>query len=391
MMPKDVQSFAIVCCNTVFFPRSAPKLAAQRLWALRHVATSHPLFRPLSLRETSLRRQHDDRPVRKIVRAMAAALLLTFGAQPAVASSLDVVVTIKPIHSLVAQVMGDTGQPKLLIDGAASPYTFSLKPSDARALNNADAVFRVSETLEPFTRRILASLPETVRVVTLASSSGLTLLPMRSGDGFEEHDHEHGHDHGHKHGEAEKAKKSNGANREAQQDAIDGHIWLDPENAKVMLRVIAERLGELAPDQAATFDKNAATAITALDALQSEISRAIEPHRGKAFVVFHDAYQYFETRFAIPALGSITVSPEVQPSARRLSEIRRKIRELGAACVFAEPQFKSRLIDTVIEGTNARSGVLDPIGADVPAGPDAYARILRTLTANLTGCLGAGA
>lgn len=311
----------------------------------------------------------------RLLGSAAAALSLTAGS--AWAEELAVVATIKPVHALVAQVMGDTGQPKLLVGGTASPHTYSLKPSDAKALNNARLIFRVSEDIEPFTRKIVAALPKTVTVITLAGAPGLTLLDKRSGNTFEAHDHDHGHDHGHgDHHEAE----TKGPVR-------DAHIWLDPRNGVAMVKAITRALSEAAPDKAATFEANATAAIADIEAAATEIDAELASVKGKPFVVFHDAYQYFEERFKVPAAGAITISPEVQPSAKRLGEIRRKIKDLDVACVFAEPQFKSKLVATVVEGTGAKAGTLDPEGASIEAGPDAYVSLLKNLAQGLKGCL----
>jgi zinc transport system substrate-binding protein len=315
----------------------------------------------------------------RLLGSAAAVLSLTGGS--ALAEDLPVVATIKPIHALVALVMGETGEAKLLVGGAASPHTYSLKPSDAKALNNARLIFRVSEDIEPFTRKIVASLPKTVTVITLAGAPGLTLLNKRTGDTFEAHDHGdgHGHDHDHGHGDHDED--------EAKDPVRDGHIWLDPRNGVAMVREIARALSEAAPEKAATFEANAATAIAAIEAAASEIDADLAPAKGKPFVVFHDAYQYFEQRFGVPAAGAITVSPEVQPSAKRIGEIRGKIRDLNVACVFAEPQFKSKLVATVLEGTGAKAGTLDPEGASIEAGPGAYVSLLKNLAQGLKSCL----
>ena len=105
------------------------------------------------------------------------------------------------------------------------------------------------------------------------------------------------------------------------------------------------------------------------------------------FVVFHDAYQYFEKSYALRAVGSITVSAERRPGAKRVKEIRETIRSLGARCVFSEPQFSSAILDTLLEGTKTRTGTLDPLGAGLPAGPDAYFTLMRSLGSSLAECL----
>lgn len=310
-----------------------------------------------------------------------AAAWLPLTTQASAEGALNVVATIKPIHSLVAQVMGEVGEPRLLVSGAASPHTFSLKPSDARALNAATVVFRVSEEIEPFTKRIVASLPKSVTVVTLADAPGLKLLDKRGGDTFETHDHGHDHDgHGHEH--------DHGHGKHVHGPVRDGHVWLDPQNAVAMVGEIARVLSAAEPDKASVFRANAETAKAGIEAASKDIEAALQPVRGKSFVVFHDAYQYFESRFGMPAAGAITVSPEVQPSAKRLGEIRRKIKDLDVSCVFAEPQFKSKLVATVLEGTGAKSGTLDPEGATLEPGPTAYTALITNLARGLTSCLG---
>lgn len=311
--------------------------------------------------------------------------MILLASSPASADDLKVVATIKPVHALVAEVMAGIGEPTLLVQGTASPHSYALKPSDARALNGASVVFRVSADIEPFTRKIVASLPKTVTVVTLAEAPGLALLDRRTGDTFESHAHTDDDDAAHDH--ADHDKHDHDEKDDHGHDSRDGHVWLDPVNAVAMVREIARVLKDKDPANAATFDANAATATARIEKTSATIEETLAAARGKPFVVFHDAYQYFERRFAVPAIGAITVSPETQPSAKRLSEIRAKIKELGAVCVFAEPQFKSKLIDTVLEGTNARAGTLDPEGASVEPGPSAYIDLLQNLAANLKSCL----
>ncbi len=298
--------------------------------------------------------------------AVAAMLgLLSVAAGPA-SAELKVVVTIKPIHSLVTQLMEGVGTPTLLVDGAASPHAFSLKPSGVRAIDGADVFVRVSETLEPFTKKIVSTLPASVRLVTLVDAPGLKLLDLRSGGTFEPHRHD-GDEH--------------------EGVAKDGHIWLDPDNAKAVVRYLAQVLAERAPADAAQLKANAEKLNAKIDALTADIETETKPLRDRPFVVFHDAYQYFALRFDLDPVGSITVSPEQQPSAKRLSELRAKIRALNAVCLFAEPLFQPNLVAAVSEGTNVRIGTLDPEGVLLPAGADLYFQLMRNLTAGFKSCL----
>jgi zinc transport system substrate-binding protein len=289
------------------------------------------------------------------------------------AAELKVVATIKPLHSLVAQVMDKAGTPELLVKGTASAHTYALKPSDASMLGEADIFFRMSETMEPFTAKLARSLPKRVQVVTLQDARGLKLYPRRTGATFED-DHDHGPGgHAHSH------------------DPVDGHAWLDPVNAKVLVDRIAQVLAAREPANAQLFRANADSAKARLDALSAELATELEPLAGRPYIVFHDALQYFERRYKLRVVGSIAISPEVAPSARRLSTLRKRIQSLGAVCAFAEPQFDMRLIDTVTEGTKARTGTIDPEGAKIEPGLELYTTLLRNLARDLKACLAPGA
>jgi zinc transport system substrate-binding protein len=289
--------------------------------------------------------------------------------------ALKVVVTIKPIHSLVVRLLDGVAVPQLLVKGSASPHAFALKPSDVRALNDANVFIRVSDALEPFTRSIVNALPKSVDVVTLAEAPGVKLLEQRSGGTFEAHG-EHG-----EHGEHESGDDLTA------HGVPDGHIWLDPDNAKVIVAHLADVLSRHAPQYSTRIKENAARLAADLDALTATTAAETAPLKGKPFIVFHDAYQYFERRFGLEAAGAITVSPEQQPSAKRLSELRRKIAALGAVCVFAEPLFQPGLVAAVTEGSRAHAGTLDPEGMGLEPGGDLYFKLMRNLAAGFRSCL----
>lgn len=301
--------------------------------------------------------------------ALAVAWPVLARAEPG-SPGIKAVVSIKPVHALVARVLEGIATPELLVKGSSSPHSYALKASDARALNSATVFFRVSEQVEPFTGKIVKSLPKSVHVVTLAEAPGVVLLDRRAGITFEDHDHKGEHDH-----------------TEHEGGAKDGHVWLDPRNAKAMVEQIVQTLSAASVKDAATLKTNGAKLLAELDALEKEISNTLEPVKGRPFVVFHDAYQYFERRFGLTAAGSITASPDVQPSAKRLTEIRGKIADLSATCVFAEPNVSHSIVSTVTEGTKARSGVLDPEGAMLNEGPGAYVELMRGMASSLRACL----
>lgn len=300
--------------------------------------------------------------------AAGAVALLALTAPVVAAGPPAVVVTIKPVHALVAGVMGDTGAPKLLVDGTNSPHTFRLKPSDATALQAADLVVQVGAGLEQFLARPLAAIATGAEVLALAAIDGMTLLPVRDTAIWTAP--ADGHDHG-------------------RGDGTDPHLWLDPDNARAAVAGIATVLARLDSDRAAVYAANAAALDAELAALDLELKAVLLPVRQEPFVVFHDGYQYLESHFGLAAAGALAISPERRPSAAHLRAIQATIATRQVGCVFAEPQFEPRLIAAVVEGLDTRTAVLDPLGLDVPAGRDAYAAMMRKNTEAIRACLAA--
>lgn len=328
--------------------------------------------------------------------ALLPGLLAIAGAGPAAGGEapLKVVVTSKAVHSLAAIVMAGIGTPELLVDGSASPHTYAMRPSDAQRVGRADVFVRVSEGLEPFTAKVVQALPSSVTLITLVDAPGLTLLPKRTGGSFETGSHK-GHSHGgHSHGGQSQGGQSLGGQSQGKSQRKDAgafsdpHVWLDTGNAKIMVKALAGDLARRSPRHAVRLEANADAAVLRIDALGAELAAGLEPVRSRPFIVFHDAYQYFERQMGLNAVGAIAVSPESPPSAKRLVELRQKVQTLGAVCVFREPQFEPKLVASVSEGTSARTGVLDPEGASLEPGPELYFALMRKLAGDIRACLG---
>lgn len=395
-----------------------------------------------------------------------------------------VTVDISPIHGLVSQVMGDLGTPSLVVRPGATPHGYNMRPSEARAVQDADIVFWVGEALTPWLEEPLETLAEGAHVIELIEAPGVALLEVREGALFPGHDdhghgdhghddhghddhadaehaahddhdheehadhddhahdeheehasgdaHDHDHDHDHEehaehddhdheehaehddhahedhageehaehadhddhdheeHAEADAHGHDDHGHEEAGHDhahsGTDPHLWLDPANASIWLAVIADELAEADPDNAEIYSANAEAAQAELDALAAEIETRLEPARGVPFVVFHDAYQYFEEAFDLSATGAISMSDAQTPSAARLREVQGRIAELGAVCVGVEPQFDPRVIDAVTEGQPVGTALMDPLGANIEPGAGHYAATLLALADALAGC-----
>jgi len=303
-------------------------------------------------------------------------------------AEVKVVASIKPVHSLVAAVMQGVGTPDLIVTGAGSPHSYALKPSQARQLQNADLVFWIGHDLEAFLEKSITGIATNATSVPLKESPGLTKLTFREDGAFDSHGHDdhdnhEGHDdHGHD-DHAEEKHDDHGHD----EDEFNPHVWLDPLNAGAMVHEIADRLSQADPANAAAYAANAEEITGKLDSLIAEIDAELQPVKDRGYVVFHDAYHYFETRFGVSAVGSITVSPEVMPGAERVRQLQEKVRSLDATCVFSEPQFEPKLVATVTENTKAGTGVLDPLGATITAGPELYFALIRNLADSMRDCL----
>ena len=363
-----------------------------------------------------------------MLRQTSLALLLTSTAQIASAETLSIVTDISPVHGLVSMITDGISEPTLIIDPTASPHMNAMRPSVAAALQEADVVFWVGDALSPWLEDPIETLAPNAVHSALLSVPGIQTLDFRQTDAFgshsdhahddhgdkdhahdehahdehehdheeashDEHDHDHDHDHDHEeashgdHDHDEHAHDDHGHDHAHDHSGIDPHAWLSPANAKVWLTHIADTLSERDPANAETYAANAAAAQAAIqtemDTAQARLSAVID----QPFVVFHDAYQYFEAQFGLQAAGALSLSDAVPPSPSRAADIQTEIRENGVVCVFSEPQFSDGLVNTVIEGTDAKTAQLDPLGADLDLGVAFYPALIRDMTDRFVGCL----
>ena len=316
-----------------------------------------------------------------------------------------VVTSIKPIHSLVSYVMDGVGRPDLLVDGSSSPHTFQLKPSHATMLQEADIVFWIGEDLESFLETPLDSIAANAKRVTLMDSDQIELLKFREknvfddhhddhddhdehedhADGHDDHDEHEGHDDHDEHEGHDDHDEHEGHDDHAHHHGEhDIHFWLDPEIAKSIVNITARELSEIDPNNKSTYEKNAANAIDDLEELINVTRSKI--NSDATYIVFHDAYQYFEQRFGIEVIGALTVNPEVLPGAKQLSEIREVIEHENVNCLFSEPQFNPSIANTIAKDTGIKAAVLDPLGAELEPGKDLYFELISDMASSFENC-----
>lgn len=313
-------------------------------------------------------------------------------------SDIRVVASIKPVHGLASAVMAGVGSPALLIKGADSVHGYQLKPSDARMIENAHVLLWVGPTLETSLTASISNLAKGRKIVELSTASELTLLPNRETpdahgeESKEEDEDEHGHEDEDEHGNEDEDEHGHDDDDEDEHHDHDHgmqdmHIWLDIGNAKVMAREIARALQNAFPEYQDEFETNLNHVLQRLDALEAELQEHAEPIAGSPYIVFHDAYQYLEKKLNLNNVGAVTANLERAPGVKKIRELRETILGTGAVCVFSEPQFDAKILQTIAEGTDIRFGVLDPLGADIDAGPDAYFQIMRGMVGSLRDCL----
>jgi zinc transport system substrate-binding protein len=282
----------------------------------------------------------------------------------------QVAVTIKPIHALVAGIMQGVGEPQLLLPDGTSPHTFQLKPSTLKQLQQAELIIWVGPELELFMVKSLEQFHPRFGVLTLLALDHLQILNQRNTREWA-HDHKHDHD------------ESSHHSHEGQ----DPHIWLSTDNAKIIVDSIAAVLSQHDPDNAKIYQANAKNLKAKINTVKTRLTAQLSPVQTKPFMVYHDGYQYFEKEFQLDAVGTMMINPHLPLSAHGLSEIKQLIKDNNVKCVFRETEFNDTMTRQYLNGIGVNVEELDPLGARIPQGPQAYEKILLQLGDTLSSCL----
>jgi zinc transport system substrate-binding protein len=366
-------------------------------------------------------------------------LALSLAPSALLAEVPNVVTDIAPIHGLVSQIMGDLGAPTILIPAGSSPHSYALRPSQARALSDADLVVWVGPELSPGIENKLETLAGDARHIELLHQPEMHTHEFRDEavfrgghDDHADHDDHKGEEHhedddhhdvhdahhdehhdehseaGHDdhtahddHGEDKDEHAGHDDHDEHAEDAhadehghhhaggVDPHIWLSPENAEVILKLTAQALAELDADNKATYEANLAAALAELDASIADVNALLAPVKSQPLAVYHDAFQYFEEAFDLTVVGAISDSDELAPGPRRLAELKERFAENTPVCILAEPAADSRLVDVVAEAASdgLREVEVDQLGAHLEAGAQFYPALLRDMATRIAACV----
>ena len=291
----------------------------------------------------------------------------------AMQANAAVVASLKPIGFIASAIADGVTETQVLLPDGASEHDYSLRPSDAKRLQNADLVVWIGPEMEAFMDKTASAFPD-AKKVTISALPGVKPLLMKGADD-DDHDHDHDHadaqkgDTDHHHGE------------------YNMHLWLSPEIARLSAVAIHDKLVELMPQSRAKLDANLKDFEAQLAATDKQVGNELAPLKGKGYFVFHDAYGYYEKHYGMTSLGHFTVNPEIQPGAQRLHEIRTQLVEQKATCVFAEPQFRPAVVEAVARGTTVRMGTLDPLGTNIQLGKTSYMAFLSQLANQYASCL----
>ena len=302
-------------------------------------------------------------------------------------ADIKAVATIKPIHSLLASVMEGAGTPSLIVEGSNSPHNFTLKPSHATMLEEADIIFWVGEDLELFLEKPLESLAKDAKKISLLELPSIQKLKFRESNIHDEHhgheDEHEGHDDEH-HGHEDEHEEDDKNHDEHIHGEFDAHVWLDPMNAQAIVLEMAHELSKIDSTNKDIYELNAQKLTSSLDALMERANQII-PEK-PSFIVFHDAYQYFENRFGIRSEGALTLNPDVLPGAKQIAEIQELIEHENVKCIFSEPQYNPKIIEVLAEDMNVSTGIIDPLGASIDKGPSMYNSLILDISNSLEDC-----
>jgi zinc transport system substrate-binding protein len=316
-------------------------------------------------------------------------LFSSFSAHADVSTDIKVVTTIKPLHSLISRIMETRGEPQLIIEGTNNPHTFVFKPSHAKMIEEADIVFWIGEDLEAFMEKPLNSLAKDTKKIAFMDSESIEKIEFREKNIFDDHD---GHEDEHEgHEDDDVHEDEHEGHDDDHKDAhahahgeFDPHIWLDPENAKEMVKIIRDELIKIDPEGQRQYSVNTAGATLELDNLINSVEKELS--KDISYIVFHDAYQYFENRFGVIPAGALTLNPDVLPGAKQIADIQDVINDKGIKCIFSEPQYNPKIIETLGNDMNVSTGVIDPLGAFIDAGPTMYVELINGIANSIKEC-----
>ena len=278
-------------------------------------------------------------------------------------STPNVVVSIKPIHSIVSALMEGVSRPQLLLESSDSAHTFHLKPSQLNLLSNADLVITIGDGFETGLKKTLRNIKVGSHII-VSEINGLHLFYFRNPD-TNEMDKNEEHEHADN----------------------DLHLWLDIDNMQKTAQYINEQLKKIDPNNSDTYETNLVKIHSRLNKLKSELQQQIAPFRSERFAIFSDTLQYFEKSFQFQKPVIITPYHGARLSIHRTLEARNKMKDLKIKCLLYGPENTSKKVNVLSEGLPIKALRIDILGAKLNAGSDQYFNLMKGLSSQLVECL----
>ena len=256
-----------------------------------------------------------------------------------------IVADIAPVGALLRDLTGPAARVHVLIPQGAPAHEYALKPSDMLLLRQADLVVWLGPRGMPNLARAVAGLPANRRPIALMDVAGTVLWPRRNPGLFAEP------------GPVKPLERPSAV--------VDPHAWLDPENGRIWARHLAPVLAGLDPALAKVIPGRLTRLDDAISRTENRLTERFS-RRNPPFVQFHDAFQYFERRFGLTALGAATIDSDLPPAAGVMLRLRRALGQAGPACLFVRDAAMLRHAEALAEPSGLRPGFLDPLA--VPDG-----------------------
>ena len=279
-------------------------------------------------------------------------------------STPNVVVSIKPIHSIVSSLMEDVSKPQLLLESSDSAHTFHLKPSQLSLLSNADLVITIGDSFETGLKKTLRNINDKSRV-TVSEINDINLYDFRNIDIDENTDHEEHEEH----------------------TGLDLHLWLDILNMQKTAQYISEKLIIIDPNNSNIYEANLIKIHSKLNKLKLELQQQLTPFSSENFAIFADTLQYFEKSFKFQKPVIITPYHGARLSIHRTLEARKKMKELKIKCLLYGPENTPKKVNVLSEGLPIKAVRIDILGAKLNAGSDQYFNLMKGISSQLVTCL----
>ena len=295
-------------------------------------------------------------------------------------AQVQILTSIKPLQLIAAAIQDGQGEPQVLLPPGASPHYFVLRPSDAKRLDKADLFYWIGPDLENFLPRLLSKRSK----LSVAVQNLPELHLQYFGD---EHKHDHADKHDHKDDHKQQANDLLEHDHAHQPGTVDAHLWLLPENARVIAARISADLSQRDPGNAKAYAANLHAFSQRLQTLDQQLQAELAPVQDKSFFVFHEAFNYFEQAYGLKHAGVFAISHELQPGAKHVNQMRARLQQAGPSCVFSEPPMQPRLAHTLADGLPVTLAELDALGSELPVSAQAYEQLLKNLATQFSACL----